>query len=58
MCLGVPNEIFYVRRNGKAAWTGNSRARGNMTNTTRQPEGSNGSHLYTDNFLKLIILFF
>jgi hypothetical protein len=24
-CLQVPNEVFMVRRNGKAVWTGNSR---------------------------------
>ena len=39
-CISVPNEIFYVRRNGKAVWTGNSRAHGNMTMMTKQP--SNG----------------
>jgi DNA-directed RNA polymerase II subunit RPB2 len=39
-CVTVPNEIFYVRRGGKACWTGNSRARGPRTNLTRQaPEG-------------------
>lgn len=36
-CLEVPGEIFYVRRNGKACWTGNSRARGGVTKLTRQP---------------------
>jgi len=36
-CLQVPSEIFYVRRNGKAVWTGNSRARGPVTLLTRQP---------------------
>ncbi|CAH6421813.1 DNA-directed RNA polymerase subunit RPB2 [uncultured virus] len=25
-CLQVPSEIFYVRRNGKGVWTGNSRS--------------------------------
>jgi hypothetical protein len=38
-CLQVPNEIFYVRRNGKAVWTGNSRAAGNITALTKQPAG-------------------
>jgi DNA-directed RNA polymerase beta subunit len=36
-CISVPSEIFYVRRNGKAVWTGNSRARGPRTMLTRQP---------------------
>lgn len=36
-CLSVPNEVFYVRRNGKPVWTGNSRARGPKQATTRQP---------------------
>jgi DNA-directed RNA polymerase II subunit RPB2 len=36
-CLEVPSEVFYVRRNGKAVWTGNSRARGPRTLLTRQP---------------------
>jgi len=36
-CLSVPSEIFYVRRNGKEFWTGNSRARGPNTMLTHQP---------------------
>lgn len=36
-CLTVPSEIFYVRRNGKEFWTGNSRARGPITMLTHQP---------------------
>lgn len=36
-CLQVPSEVFYIRRNGKAVWTGNSRARGPRTILTRQP---------------------
>jgi len=36
-CLQVPSEVFYVRRNGKAVWTGNSRARGPVTLLTHQP---------------------
>ena len=36
-CLQVPFEIFYVRKGGKACWTGNSRARGGVTKLTRQP---------------------
>jgi hypothetical protein len=41
-CLQVPTEIFYVRRNGRSCWTGNSRATGPVTKLTRQPvEGRN-----------------
>lgn len=37
-CLRVPSEVFYVRRNGKACWTGNSRAaHGPVMMLTRQP---------------------
>lgn len=36
-CLQVPSEIFYVRRNGKGVWTGNSRSRGPRTLLTHQP---------------------
>jgi DNA-directed RNA polymerase II subunit RPB2 len=36
-CLQVRSEVFYVRRNGKAVWTGNSRPRGPRTLLTRQP---------------------
>jgi len=36
-CLQVPSEIFYVRRNGKSIWTGNSRSNGPVTMLTRQP---------------------
>ena len=36
-CLQVPSEVFYIRRNGKACWTGNSRAHGHVTMLTRQP---------------------
>jgi hypothetical protein len=36
-CVTVPNEIFYVRRNGITCWTGNSRARGPITMLTHQP---------------------
>ena len=35
-CVSVPSEIFYVRRNGKPVWTGNSRARGPVTLLTRR----------------------
>lgn len=39
-CIQVPSEVFYVRRNGKSVWTGNSRSRGPRTILTRQaPEG-------------------
>jgi DNA-directed RNA polymerase II subunit RPB2 len=37
VCIGVDSEIFYVRRDGKPVWTGNSRARGNIQNLSRQP---------------------
>ena len=36
-CLQVPSEVFYVRTKGKACWTGNSRANGDVTLLTRQP---------------------
>jgi DNA-directed RNA polymerase II subunit RPB2 len=36
-CLEVPSEVFYVKRNGKCVWTGNSRASGHVTTLTRQP---------------------
>lgn len=37
-CLRVPSEVFYVRRNGKSCWTGNSRSSsGPIVLLTRQP---------------------
>jgi hypothetical protein len=36
-CISVPNEVFYVRRNGKSVWSGNSRARGVKTVLVHQP---------------------
>ena len=36
-CLQVPSQVFLVKRNGKAVWTGNSRSRGPRTILTRQP---------------------
>lgn len=27
-CVQVPSEVFYIRRNGKTCWTGNSRSQG------------------------------
>jgi hypothetical protein len=36
-CLSVPGEVFYIRRNGKSIWTGNSRGSGNTQNLNRQP---------------------
>lgn len=35
-CVSVPNEVFYIRHNGKACWTGNSRSRGPKTSLTRR----------------------
>jgi hypothetical protein len=36
-CISVPSEVFYIRRNGKTVWTGNSRPRGPKTSLVRQP---------------------
>jgi len=36
-CISVPNEVFYIRKNGKPCWTGNSRAKGSYQLWTRQP---------------------
>lgn len=36
-CLQVPSEVFYVRRNGKPVWTGNSRSNGPRQALTKQP---------------------
>ena len=36
-CLQVSSQVFYVRKNGKGCWTGNSRARGSVTTAFRQP---------------------
>jgi ribosomal protein L37AE/L43A len=36
-CLEVPGNVFYVRRNGKPVWTGNSRGSGPLVMLTRQP---------------------
>ena len=36
-CLEVPNETFYVRRNGIPVWTANSRSRGPRQLITHQP---------------------
>ncbi len=44
-CLQVPSEVFMVRRNGKAVWTANSRARGAVTALTRQSICSSLSHI-------------
>lgn len=58
MCITVPNEVFYVRRNGKAVWTGNSRSRGNVTMMHHQPsEGrSRDGGLRTGVFISLVIV--
>lgn len=39
-CLEVPGGVFYVRRNGKPVWTGNSRARGPTQLLTRRKVAS------------------
>jgi DNA-directed RNA polymerase II subunit RPB2 len=36
-CFTMPDETFYVRRNGKEYWTGNSRSSGPVVLLTRQP---------------------
>ncbi len=36
-CFTMPNETFYVRRNGLEYWTGNSRSTGPRQALTRQP---------------------
>ena len=36
-CFSVPNEVFYVRRNGLPVWTGNSRSTGPYSLVTQQP---------------------
>lgn len=36
-CLTVSSGVFYIRNNGKAVWTGNSRSSGPMVLMTRQP---------------------
>ena len=36
-CVNVSSEVFYVRRNGKACWTGNSRSTGPYQLLSKQP---------------------
>jgi hypothetical protein len=36
-CISVPNQVFYVRRNGLPVWTGNSRSIGPYSLVTQQP---------------------
>lgn len=43
-CLTVPNEVFYVRRNGKPVWTGNSRSTGPYSLVTQQPLRGRSKH--------------
>ena len=43
-CLTVPNEVFYVRRNGLAIWTGNSRSTGPYSLVTQQPLRGRSKH--------------
>jgi DNA-directed RNA polymerase beta subunit len=43
-CLTVPNEVFYIRRNGYAVWTGNSRSTGPYSLVTQQPLRGRSKH--------------
>lgn len=43
-CVQVPSEVFYIRRNGKCVWTGNSRSTGHITALTHQPLCGDISH--------------
>nr|YP_009774624.1 beta subunit of RNA polymerase [Aphanochaete confervicola]QJA13893.1 beta subunit of RNA polymerase [Aphanochaete confervicola] len=43
-CLSVPNEVFYVRRNGIPVWTGNSRSTGPYSLVTQQPLKGRSKH--------------
>jgi hypothetical protein len=43
-CLTVPNEVFYVRRNGYSVWTGNSRSTGPYSLVTQQPLRGRSKH--------------
>jgi DNA-directed RNA polymerase beta subunit len=43
-CLTVPNEVFYVRRNGIPVWTGNSRSTGPYSLVTQQPLRGRSKH--------------
>jgi DNA-directed RNA polymerase beta subunit len=43
-CLSIPNEIFYVRRNGLPIWTGNSRSSGPYSLITQQPLKGRSKH--------------
>ena len=43
-CLEVPSEIFLIRRNGKAVWTGNSRSTGPYALVTQQPLRGKSKH--------------
>lgn len=36
-CVNVSSEVFYIRRNGKTCWTGNSRSSGPYQLLTKQP---------------------
>jgi len=45
-CVTVSSEVFMVRVNGKACWTGNSRARGFVTMLTHQPPEGKKLPLY------------
>jgi hypothetical protein len=59
-CLQVPSEVFYVRRNGKTCWTGNSRAMGHVTTLVRQPlEGRSregGKNFMPQWYLKILLV--
>lgn len=43
-CITIPNQIFYVRRNGLPVWTGNSRSTGPYSLVTQQPLRGRSKH--------------
>lgn len=56
-CLEVSSGVFYVRRNGKGSWTGNSRAQGQVTALFRQPlEGRSRSGGLRYNYALVVLI--
>ena len=45
-CLQVSSEVFYVRRNGKCAWTANSRSQGHVTTLNALESKDNFKRVY------------